>query len=133
MRKQKAVYATAMSNRAGPLPRPSSATGILLDHLVPGSKETRLAAAVRSPFVCVEGHEFVDVWQAARPSIVGLEAWPAIARDQPWKDGICAALGVGEPWVLWRRILGSVRDYRDLEPSMAGAVERLLDFLLPEG
>ena len=111
-------------------PGPRRRVGVLLDHLVPGSKETRLATVVRGPHVHVDGHEFVDVWQAVRPSVVGLGAWPVVGREQPWKEGICAALGCDEPFQLWRRILGSVHDYRDLEPSLVGAVERILDFLL---
>jgi hypothetical protein len=113
-------------------PGPERRVGVLLDHLVPGSKEFRIAAQVAGPHVRIEGHEFVDVWQAIRPSVVGLSAWPVIPRGQPWKEGICAALNVAEPWLLWRRMLGSVRDYRDLEPSLVGAVERLLDFLLDD-
>lgn len=112
-------------------PGPNRRLGVLLDHLVPGSKESRVTAAVAGPHVLVEGHEFVDVWQAIRPAVAGLRAWPVIPPGRPWKEGICAALGVAETWLLWRQILASVRDYRDLEPSLVGAVERLLDFLLP--
>lgn len=111
-------------------PGPGRRLGVLLDHLVPGSKESRIAAAINDPHVLIEGHEFVDVWQAVRPQVVGLTAWPAIPRDREWKAGICEVLGVDDPRVLWRQILGAVRDYRDLEPSMVGAVERLLDFVL---
>ena len=51
-----------------------------------------------------------------------------------WKTGICAWLGVADPAVLWRHILGSVRSYADLEPALVGAVERLIDFVTePEG
>ena len=112
------------------VPGPQARLGILLDHLVPGSKETRLAEAVAGPHVAVDGHPFVDVWQAVRPQALGLSVWPVIPPGEEWKDGICAVLGVTEPWALWRQILGSVRDYRDLEPAFVGAVERLLDFLL---
>lgn len=104
--------------------------GVLLDHLVPGSKESRIAGEVRRPHVMVAGHTYVDVWQAVRPSVVGLRTWPVVPRGRPWKEGICEALGAGEPALLWRRILGAVRDYRDLEPSLVGAVEQLLDFVL---
>lgn len=113
-------------------PGPHRRLGVLLDHLVPGSKESRLAAEVAHPHVLVDGHEFVDVWQAIRPGVVGLDAWPVVGPGQPWKEGICAALGISETWLLWRQILESVRDYGDLEPSLIGAVERLLDFLLAD-
>src|SRR3990170_4364714 len=46
--------------------------GVLVDHLVPGSKESRIADAVaRGPHgahVLVVGHPFVDVWQAVKPA-----------------------------------------------------------------
>ena len=111
-------------------PGPHRRLGILLDHMVPGSKETRAAAEVGGPHVLVAGHQFVDVWQAVRPAVLGMKAWPQVPRDRPWKDGICQALGAEHPAVLWRRILGAVTSYRDLEPSFVGAVESLLDYLL---
>jgi hypothetical protein len=111
-------------------PGPQARIGVLLDHLVPGSKESRIAEAVRSPWVAVEGHVFVDVWQAIRPHVLGLNQWPTVPRGEPWKEGICRALGQQDPAHLWRQMLGKVDTYRDLEPSLVGAVERLLDFLL---
>ena len=69
----------------------------LVDHLVAGSKESRIADAVRSSpvgaHVLVVGHPFVDVWAAVRPERLGLSAWPFVPRDVEWKHGICAALG----------------------------------------
>lgn len=115
---------------AGRRPGPGRRFGVLLDHLVDGSKESRIAALVSGPHVRVDGHEFVDVWQAVRPHVVGLQAWPVIGRGQDWKTGMCAAFGVDDPRLLWHRILGAVNGYQDLEPSFVGAVERLLDFLL---
>jgi hypothetical protein len=111
-------------------PGPQRRFGVLLDHLVPGSKESRIAALASGPHVRVDGHEYVDVWQAVRPHVVGLDAWPVIPRGQDWKTGMCEAFGVEDPRLLWRRILGAVSGYQDLEPSLVGAVERLLDFLL---
>ena len=103
--------------------------GVLVDHLVPGSKEARLAASVRHPHVLVTGTPYVDVWQAVRPAVVGIEAWPVIPKGQSWKAGICAAFGEPDPGRLWKRLLGSVRTYADLEPSFVGAVESLIDFV----
>ncbi|GAG30774.1 unnamed protein product, partial [marine sediment metagenome] len=40
--------------------------GILLDHLVDGSKESRAAAAVDHPHVLVTGTPYVDVWAGIR-------------------------------------------------------------------
>jgi hypothetical protein len=103
--------------------------GVLVDHLVPGSKEARLAAAVAEPDVLVTGTPFVDVWQAVRPKALGIERWPVVPKGQPWKEGVCAALGLGEPGQAWRRLLAAVRTYADLEPELVGAVEQLVDFV----
>lgn len=103
--------------------------GVLVDHLVAGSKESRIVDAARHPHVLVTGHPFVDVWQAVRPQVLGIPAWPTVPRGTPWKEGVCAALGWGEPPQAWGRILGAVRSYRDLETPLIGAVERLIDFV----
>ena len=103
--------------------------GVLVDHLVTGSKETRTAAWVISPHVLITGHPYVDVWQAVRPSVVGIRAWPEVPRGTDWKTGVCAALGWGEPADGARRVLGAVRGFRDLETPLMTAVERLIDFV----
>lgn len=110
-------------------PRPGRRLGILLDHLVPGSKEQRAADAVDHPDVLVTGHPYVDVWQAVRPSVVGIDAWPEVPKGENWKDGICRRLGVEDPSRFWRQILASVSTYRDLEAPLVGAVEQLIDFV----
>ena len=103
--------------------------GVLLDHLVPGSKEARLAAAVRDPDVLVTGTPYVDVWQAVRPSAVGIPAWPVIPKGTDWKAGICSALGVDDPRAMWRRILEAVDDWKQLEQPFVAAVGQLIDFV----
>ena len=103
--------------------------GVLVDHLVPGSKESRLAAQLAGPHVEICGTPFVDVWQAIRPSVVGISAWPVIPPGRPWKEGICEAFREPSPGRLWRQLLGRVRSYADLEPSLVGAVESLIDFV----
>ncbi|WP_425565598.1 DUF3097 domain-containing protein [Pilimelia columellifera] len=103
--------------------------GVLVDHLVPGSKESRIVAAVTSPHVLVTGHPYVDVWQAVRPERLGIDAWPVVPHGQPWKEGVCAALGVAEPSDMWRLILSRARTFRDVETPLIGAVERLIDFV----
>lgn len=111
-------------------PGPGRRLGVLVDHLVPGSKESRLVAAVRDPHVLVTGHPYVDVWQAVRPAAVGIAAWPSVPRGVEWKDGVCTALGVaGGPREMWRRVLAGVDSYADLETPLLGAVERLVDFV----
>ena len=114
-------------------PTPDRRIGVLVDHLVAGSKESRIAAQVAGPHVLVVGHPFVDVWQGVKPARLGMDAWPTIPRDIEWKHGICAALGwshadQADIAAAWQRILGSVRDYRDLEPELLGRVEELIDF-----
>ena len=112
--------------------------GVLVDHLVPGSKETRIAAdATRGTpggSVLVLGHPYVDVWQAVRPERIGLAAWPTIERGTEWKIGILRELGwpaleQADVARAWQRILASVRSYADLEPSLLGRVEELIDFV----
>lgn len=110
-------------------PEPGRRLGVLVDHLIPGSKESRIVAAVASPDVLVTGHPYVDVWQAVRPAAIGIDAWPDVPRGQPWKEGVCAALGVPGPADMWRRVLAAVDSYRDLETPLINAVERLIDFV----
>ena len=119
-------------------PGPRRRLGVLVDHLVPGSKEARIAETVRrgpgGEHTLVVGHPYVDIWQAVKPARVGLAAWPTVPRNIEWKHGICAALG----WphrnqtdiaAAWARIRGSVRDWTDLEPELIGRVEELIDFV----
>jgi Protein of unknown function (DUF3097) len=112
-------------------PGPQRRVGMLVDHLVTGSKESRVVAQLgRAGFgghVLVTGHPYVDVWQAVKPQRLGLREWPVIPRGQPWKEGICAAAGVATPQDMWRRILGSVSSYKDVETPLINAMERLID------
>jgi hypothetical protein len=110
-------------------PAPGRRLGVLVDHLVAGTKESRLAAAVRHPHVLVVGHPFVDIWAAVKPASVGIAAWPAVPKGQPWKAGVCRALGVAGEQEMWRRVRRSVRSYTDLEPALVGRVEELIDFV----
>lgn len=103
--------------------------GVLVDHLVAGSKESRIVAAVTDEDVLVTGHPYVDIWQAVKPAALGIRAWPVIPKGVSWKDGVCAALGWGDPGEGWRRVLAGVSTFRDLETPLVGAVERLIDFV----
>ena len=110
-------------------PGPQRRLGVLLDHLVAGSKETRIAQTVRDPNVLVTGHPFVDVWAGIRPKVLGLDDWPDIPKgDVPWKEGLCAALGVPFDG-FWPRLRNRVQTFADLRPELVGAVERLIDFV----
>ena len=117
---------------AGFAPRRGRRLGVLVDHLVPGSKESRIVARVAGPHVLVTGHPYVDVWQAVKPRALGIDAWPEVPRGLPWKEGVCAALGVSDPQEMWRRVLGAVSSWNDVETPLVGAVERLIDFVTTE-
>lgn len=110
-------------------PGPQRRVGVLADHLVTGSKESRIAASVAHPSVLVTGHPYIDIWQAVRPGAVGISAWPEVPRGTDWKQGVCRALGVADPATLWGRINGAVGSYRDIETPLVTAVERLIDFV----
>jgi Protein of unknown function (DUF3097) len=113
--------------------------GVLVDHLVPGTKEHRVVTeAARIPpygrWVKILGHPYVDVWQSVRPQRLGLDAWPVIPRGTSWKHGVLAHLGWAHRTQAdvahgWKRILGSVRSYQDLEPTLLASVEELIDFV----
>ena len=120
-------------------PGPQRRLGILVDHLVPHSKEWRIAeAAMAVPAaagnVLIVGHPYVDVWQAIKPSVIGRAQWPVVPRGTDWKTGILAGLGWPHRTQIdvadgWKRLLGSVNSYADLEPSLLGRVEEVIDFL----
>lgn len=114
-------------------PGPLRRLVVLVDHLVPGAKEARIAAQVHdrwAPHVTVLGHPYVDVWQAVRPQAVGIPAWPTVPRGVPWKDGVCRALGWPvDDAAAWRRILASVHSYTDLDPALLGRVEEAIDLV----
>ncbi|HEY7717345.1 MAG TPA: DUF3097 domain-containing protein [Pedococcus sp.] len=124
-------------------PGPGRRMGVLVDHLVPGTKEHKVVEAARrlQPYaahVKVLGHPYVDVWQSVRPERLGLQAWPVIPRGTSWKHGICAHLGwshdsQADVARAWKRILGSVRSYADLEPTLLASVEELIDFVTEPG
>ena len=119
-------------------PQPGRRLGVLVDNLVTGSKEARIAEAVRrgpgGANTLVVGHPFVDIWQAVKPARLGLRQWPTIPRSVEWKHGICEALGwphadQADIARAWQRIRGQVRDWNDLEPALIGRVEELIDFV----
>lgn len=119
-------------------PGPERKAGVLVDHLVTGSKESRIAQAVaRSPIgqhVLVVGHPYVDVWQAVKPERLGREAWPTIPRSVEWKKGVCQTFGwphrdQADIARAWKHILSRVSSFADLEPAFLGRVEELIDFV----
>lgn len=119
-------------------PGPGRRLGVLVDHLVENTKETRVVEQVRrgkwGDYVFITGHRFVDIWAAVKAQRVGLEEWPEIPRTIEWKKGICAALGwphedQADIARAWQRILGQVRSWKDLDPKLLTEVERLIDFV----
>jgi hypothetical protein len=119
-------------------PGPNRRVGVLVDHLVADSKESRIAAAVQSGpsgrHVLVVGHPFVDVWQAVKPERLGVAAWPTVPRGTSWKHGVCERLGwpardQADIARAWRHILSQVSSYADLEPALLGRVEELIDYV----
>lgn len=111
-------------------PRSGRRVAVLLDHLVEGSKESRIAGQIDDPNVLIVGHPYVDVWQTIRPGVAGIDAWPTIPMGTDWKTGVMAHFGVtGEPGLFWKRLLSRVSTFRDLEIPMVGAVEQMIDFV----
>jgi hypothetical protein len=115
-------------------PGPGQRLGVLVDHLVDGSKESRIAASVRSPDVLVVGHPYIDVWAAVKPAVLGIGGWPRIPPGTPWKEGVLRALGwPPDTGAAWQRILRAVTSFTDLEPEFLGRVEELIDFVTAPG
>jgi hypothetical protein len=123
-------------------PGPGRRLGVLVDHLIEGSKEARIADAVLrgpgGPDTLVVGHPYIDIWQAVKPQRLGLAAWPNVPRQTEWKHGVCAALGwphgdQADIARAWQRIRSRVRNWNDLEPALIGRVEELIDFVTQPG
>ncbi|GAA3009915.1 DUF3097 domain-containing protein [Kitasatospora albolonga] len=111
-------------------PGPGRRLGVLVDHLLPGTKEHRIAQQVTGADVLVVGHPYIDVWAAVKPSSVGIPGWPEVPRGEEWKLGVCRRLGWPEDTpAAWKRILASVNSFRDLDPALLGRVEELIDFV----
>jgi len=63
-----------------------------------------------------------------------VDAWPTVPHGTEWKRGVLTALGwpaadQADVAAGWQRILGAVRDFRDLEAAFLGRVEELIDFV----
>ena len=114
-------------------PGPARRLGVLLDHLVGGSKEERIARAVRHPDVLVCGHPYVDIWAAIRPGTVGIDVWPDVPPEESWKEGGLKRLGfAGHAGAFWATVLESVAGYADVETPLVNAIEQLIDFVADE-
>ncbi|WKN47239.1 DUF3097 domain-containing protein [Nocardioides sp. Arc9.136] len=122
-------------------PGPNRRVGVLVDHLVKGSKESRIADAVRrtpvGKHVLIVGHPFIDIWAAVKPERLGLDAWPDVPRHLEWKKGVCQQLGwphrdQADIARAWKHILSKVHSFGDCEPALLGRVEELIDFVTEE-
>ncbi|WKD57651.1 hypothetical protein CAPI_05500 [Corynebacterium capitovis DSM 44611] len=109
-------------------PGPGRRVGVLADHLLEGTKESLLTSSL-GPDVLVTGHPYVDIWAAVKPSSVRIARWPEVPYGEDWKTGVCARLGWSDTKEGWNRVYGAVRTFRDLDHTLIGAVERLVDFL----
>lgn len=109
-------------------PGPGRRIGVLADHLIEGTKESRLVEGV-GPHVLVTGHPYIDIWEAVKPERLGLKNWPKVPYGEDWKTGVCQRAGWGSPKDGWRRVYDAVETYRDLDSTLIGAVERLVDFV----
>ena len=63
----------------------------------PAPRRAGSPRASRSPtvgkHVLIVGHPFIDVWQAVKPSRLGIKRWPDVPRNIDWKKGTCQQLG----------------------------------------
>lgn len=109
-------------------PRPGRRVGVLADHLLEGTKEMKLTRSV-GEHVMVTGHPFVDIWAAVKPASVGIAAWPDVPYGEDWKTGIVARLGWHDVREGFNRVYSAVNSYKDLDSTLVGAVERLIDFV----
>jgi hypothetical protein len=120
-------------------PGPDRRLGVLVDHLVTGSKESRIAEGLRrelgprAAHVLVLGHPYIDIWEAVKPRVVGIEAWPTVPRGIEWKRGVCEALGWGDERAGARRVLAAVSSWTDLETPLITSMEQLIDFVTVGG
>src|SRR5699024_8128933 len=120
-------------------PGPNRRLAVLLDHLVAGAKEDYIASeAMKVPGakdnVLIVGHPYVDIWQAIKPEVLGLKAWPTIPRGEDWKTGMLARLGLPNQnardiGLGWKKLLSRVNNFTDLESTLLGRVEHMIDFV----
>ena len=109
-------------------PGPGRRIGVLADHLIEGTKESRLVRNV-GEHVLVTGHPYIDIWAAVKPEKLRIPAWPDVPYGEDWKTGVCKRLGWSDPKDGWRRVYSAVETFRDLDSTLIGAVERLVDFV----
>ena len=119
-------------------PGPGYRLGVLVDHLVAGTKESRVADDVRrggyGECVMITGHRFIDIWQAIKPQRIGCQEWPEVPMDEDFKLGTLKRLGLphltqADVGKAWQAMLARVRDWHDLDPRFNTEMEKLIDFV----
>ena len=105
---------------------------LMASAIVPRWWGQRIADQVDSPHVLVVGHPYVDIWNCVRPVSLGIDSWPEVPKPLDWKTGVCEALGWGTPQEGWRRVLGAVQDFSDLDAHLIRAMEQALDHFAQE-
>ena len=122
-------------------PGPQRRVGVLVDHLVTGSKESRIAQTSRGPpsarTCSIVGHPFIDIWQAVKPARLGLRAGPtspATSTGRPAPASSSAGRTATRPTSPGPGSTSSARSrsYDDLDPALLGRVEELIDFVTAE-
>lgn len=112
--------------------------GVLVDHLVMGTKEKRIAAEVArggyGEYVQITGHRFIDIWQVIKPQVLGFDHWPSVPRDVDFKKGTLKALSLAwqtsaDVGRAWQQMLAKVSTIKDLDIDFVREVEKLIDFV----
>ena len=106
--------------------------GVLVDHLVRGSKESRIAEQITGEHALVVGHPFIDIWQAVKPSVVGIKAWPVDPEGRALEGRRLHGAWAGRttPATSGRSASSpACSSFTDLEPELLGRVEELIDFV----
>ena len=109
-------------------PGPGRRMGVLVDHLVPGTKESRLVDEARARSAATRRTSWSSATRTSTcgrrcgPSGSASRRWPVIPRGTSVEARHLAELGwphrtQADIALAWRRILGTVRSYADLEPS----------------
>ena len=107
---------------------------MLVDHLVPGSKEAPSPPTSARTHVLVTGHPYVDIWQAVKPACGRhrrMAGHPARYRleDRRLRAARLARPGHG----LADGTRCACNSYADLEVPLLEAVEQLIDFVTAAG
>ncbi len=119
-------------------PGPGRRLGVLVDHLVAGSKEARIAEPSRrgpgGAHTLVVGHPFIDIWQAVKPARLGVTAWPVVPRRHGLEARRVRGAGLAaHPAGRHRQGVaadpGPGAGLERPEPALIGRVEELIDFV----